>query len=687
MTRAGRNAKSAVAGTTVLLLGLLVLALTSAGGGDQFMTTSATASVPQPARAGVRLSDSAPWRVLSDPLRLDSLLAAASDAAREIERAGVLDRYAESRMLEGVDLQLRGAVDRARSDRDEVQRRSAQAQEAIEQMLNDSNPSPWASLVGFTASFLGSLAGVDAVLNAGIATGLRTGVETGSWEQGVFALGIGVGATYVSQEVGGLFRGPGTDAGPSPSFLQDLISRRPANEVLSDLGANAAYQIVTETGNQIAQRFTTTVPGEFDIPRIAKGALADYASSAYASGVPRDVGAPAHAASTFRTVAPGREAVLAAQERGEEGHATNRGRIFTPDLVVSASFAGKDAVAVLRRDLLERDEVAIRQIRRVVQGRQAVLGITMAALAADIETHEKLLEEYHRVRELKENQGGGLFGSIVKLVVGAVGTLGGGPVLGAALSGALGAALYTDDTAEILAAAGFAAGVKVGQIGVSHAVEELLDRAEDDPLLLADTMAASDHTAALVPSTRNAPTPPPAPLRPTPPAAATTALPPPATLGGGTAPASSPSPAAATARPTQGVSIEQNDRLHRRPFRADVSTRDLEWSDELRQEFVIDTSQELGKELVLSAIPGVGAVKWTGKAVTWAARSPRARKWILKFVCAANLVVTTEQLVTGEDRNVRMPSQLVTDGRRRDKAERLRDARLREKGKRTTRCR
>ena len=651
-----RNA-SAAAGARWVLLGLLMLALTPAGGGSEFMPTSATASVPEPGRAGVRLSDSAPRRVLSDPLHLDSLLAAASDEAREIERAAMLARHAATRELEGVDLKLRGAIDQASSDRGEVQRRSAQVQEAIEQMLNDS-PSPWGSVVGFTAGLLGSLAGVDGLLNVGIASGLRTGVETGSWEKGVFALGIGVGAAYVAQEVGGLLTtGPATDT--ESSWLQDLFSRRPGNEVVSDLGADAAFLIATETGDQIAELFTT-VPGEVDIPRIAKGALTDYASS-----VPRDVEAPALAAGV-RPSGMKQHAVLAEQERGEEDHTTNRERIFHSDLVVEANFAGKDAVAVLRRELLERDEVAIRQIRRVVQGRRAELGITVAALVADIETQRVLVEEYHRIRELKENQGGGLFGSIVKLVVGGIGTLGGGPLLGAALSGAVGAALYTDDTGEILAAAGYAVGIKAGQIGASHALVELLDRADDDPLLHADTMAAIDHTAALAPT----------PLGATPPATATTALSPPATLGDGAAPASSPSPAAATARPAPGMSIEQNDRLHRRPFRAGVSTRDLGWSPELRQEFVLDTSQKLGKELAVSAIPGVGTAKLTVKAVTWAARSRRVRKWVLNVVCATTLLVTTEQL----------PGQLVTDARRRVQVERLLDVRLRER-KRTTRCR
>ena len=107
----------------------------------------------------------------------------------------------------------------------------------------------------------------------------------------------------------------------------------------------------------------------------------------------------------------------------------------------------------IRRDLTAR---ARRGLDRAVREAEAI------NLAADrdrlVEAYEERLAEYQRFREEMENRGGGLFGTVLSLVGSVAGTMLGGPLLGAALAGAVGTVVNGGNVGEALVSAGFNAG-------------------------------------------------------------------------------------------------------------------------------------------------------------------------------------------------------------------------------------
>ena len=357
-----------------------------------------------------------------------------------------------------------------------------EAQEAYEELaaeyrrLAEEADSRGAGLLGMVASLaanfvVSAIPGSGPVLGAAVGSGFNKAINGGSFGEVLFAMGLAAGASFVAQEVSEVIladAAPMTDrsAGPSKARLD-----------LASAGATVAGFAVAQVGGEFERALfavpsialPTDAPAAASITRrwtTVEPAVADlYQSSANAF---RQLSAGLLGAGAWPVASPGFDAFsgmpLASPPRTLSDRAWNA-RHLQGDF---QSALGGDALLVVHRvqRQLERP-IEAHRIRRDLTAR-ARRGLDRAAREAEainlsddrdkvVEDYERLLAEYQRFLEEIENRGGP-FGAVFSVVSSVVGTMLGGPFLGAALAGAVGTLATSGNIGEALVSAGFNAG-------------------------------------------------------------------------------------------------------------------------------------------------------------------------------------------------------------------------------------
>ena len=334
-----------------------------------------------------------------------------------------------------------------------------------------------AGLLGMVASLavnivVSAIPGAGPVLGSAVASGFNKAINGGSFGEVLFAMGLAAGASFVAQEVSeSILEGaqPATagSAGPSQATIN-----------LADAGGSVAAFPVSQAGTEFLNVLFAAPSRSFspealpaaadtrarpmivhrtpDLEQVVEGALrrlsagVSEAGDAPVAAVRPDAAVGAPQASRARSLS---DRVWAAKQ--VQGG-------FQPALSGDSLLV----IHAMQREI-ERPLVAYQILQelhaRARRGRERMARETEANNLSDdrdqaVEAYEDILAAYQQLQEDISNRGGGLFGAVCSIVGNVVGTMLGGPLLGAAFAGAIGTIANGGHVGEALVMAGFNAG-------------------------------------------------------------------------------------------------------------------------------------------------------------------------------------------------------------------------------------
>ena len=482
---------------SVVICGLLVFesaVLAATGQG------SAATSPPPPASAqsaaaesGAErarwLADHRAWREyqLRNPTSVFSFEQLLSIFAeqRDIERFVEAFTITEELSANWLDSRRRAAqeteIDHLHTDVVEIQEAYEELAAEYERLAEEANDRG-AGLLGMVASLavnmvVSAIPGAGTVLGSAVAAGFSKAINGGSFGEVLFAMGLAAGASFVAQEVSEAML-------PDAESIANGSVQPPSQTMINRASAGAAVAgfSVSQPGEEF-MRVLTRIPSPTFSPQLI-------ATTADTRGRPmvvrrtsdleqvvgdalRRLSARASEAGAAPDAVPRPDAALRAPRAG--GARSLSDRVWAARQVQGGFQPALSGDSLLVVDRLQREiekllfayqvdrELIVRALRWLERmGREAEAINLSADREQAVEAYEELLAAYEQLRDDIRNRGGGLLGAICSLVGTVVGTLIGGPLLGAAFAGAIGAIANGGHVGEALVMAGFNAGVTYG---------------------------------------------------------------------------------------------------------------------------------------------------------------------------------------------------------------------------------
>ena len=369
-------------------------------------------------------------------------------------------------------------IDHIHTDVVEIQEAYEELHAEYERLAEEANDRG-AGLLGMIASLavnmvVSAIPGAGPVLGSAVAAGFSKAINGGSFGEVLFAMGLAAGASFVAQEV-------------SEAMLPDAESVAngsvppPSQAMLNQASAGAAVAgfSVSQPGTEF-MRELSQVPSPTFSPQLI-------AATADPRGRPMVVRRTSDLEQAVGNAL--RRLSAGASEAGPAPDAAPRPDVARRGPQASGARSLSDRVWAARQvqggfqPALSGDSLLVihalqREIEKLLFAYQVDRELNMRVrrglermvreaeainLSVDreqaVEAYEDLLAAYEQLREDIRNRGGGLFGAICSLVGTVVGTLIGGPFLGAAFAGAIGTIANGGHVGEALVMAGFNTGV------------------------------------------------------------------------------------------------------------------------------------------------------------------------------------------------------------------------------------
>ena len=369
-------------------------------------------------------------------------------------------------------------IDHIHTDVVEIQEAYEELHAEYERLAEEANDRG-AGLLGMIASLavnmvVSAIPGAGPVLGSAVAAGFSKAINGGSFGEVLFAMGLAAGASFVAQEVSEAML-------PDAELVENGSVAPPSQAMLNQASAGAAVAgfSVSQPGTEF-MRMLSQVPSPTFSPQLI-------AATADPRGRPMVVRRTSDLEQAVGNAL--RRLSAGASEAGPAPDAAPRPDVARRGPQASGARSLSDRVWAARQveggfqPALSGDSLLVihalqREIEKLLFAYQVDRELNMRVrrglermvreaeainLSADreqaVEAYEDLLAAYEQLREDIRNRGGGLFGAICSLVGTVVGTLIGGPFLGAAFAGAIGVIANGGHVGEALVMAGFNTGV------------------------------------------------------------------------------------------------------------------------------------------------------------------------------------------------------------------------------------
>ena len=332
-----------------------------------------------------------------------------------------------------------------------------------------------AGLLGMVASLgvnivVSAIPGAGPVLGSAVASGFYKAIDGGTFGEVLFAMGLAAGASTVAGEVS-----EAVLDGAQPTTGSTGPSQATIN--LAYAGGSVAAFPLSLAGSEFS-RILSAAPSRSFSPRALAPAADTRAGPLVGHRTPDLDQVVESALRRLSAEVSGAEAAPGGATRPDPAVSTAQARRTRSlsERVWSARQSGAPqpvlsgdsllVISAMQREI-EKPVVA-RQVHqeliaRAQRGLERMARETAAINLSDdrdraVEAYQELLAAYQQLQEDISKRGGGLFGAICSLVGSVVGTMLGGPFLGAAFAGAIGTIAAGGHVGEALVMAGFTAG-------------------------------------------------------------------------------------------------------------------------------------------------------------------------------------------------------------------------------------
>lgn len=363
---------------------------------------------------------------------------------------------------------LDGDMGRRLMDLEEARRVFDAMATEYERLVADARAGRDAGLFGLLLEFAGQAlggitGGVGQFLLPAVGAGLHRAADGGSLGEVLFTMGLYAGAAFESQQLEALLRDPSTSAHHLALANARVAAYEGASVAFNSVPAGVASKETVSTFPSVDEadaeiRAVAPAPRMWAGPPARLSPIADRRADMVPwleAVIWSAVDSPGFASATR----PPSLWAAATSARWRRGRRDPGSSVLTPGLLLRVR--QKLRVGVER--LVETERVAHElqtRARTVVEriGQEVELGEIDVAVEEQERANALLVAHLERLRAAYSRQSSGFLGAGAGLLVGFVGSMVGGPFLGAALAGGIGTALNGGGPSAVLLAAGVSTG-------------------------------------------------------------------------------------------------------------------------------------------------------------------------------------------------------------------------------------